>query len=175
MIQADTVLDNLAREILMVDGKGKSLIPEYESIIERGFDQPLPADADRRDVLIIGAGIAGLLTGRILKKAGYNVTILEANDSRVGGRVKTFHTKADGDSPFKDPRQYAEAGAMRIPTTHKLVNKLIDVMGLRDKVQPFYNVDVDKNHPETPTFHTWLKTNGRQVRRSVYRGASSPS
>jgi monoamine oxidase len=173
MIQADTVLDNLAREILMVDMEGKSLIPEYESIIERGFAEPLPSDADRRDVLIIGSGIAGLLTGRILKKAGYNVTILEANDDRVGGRVKTFHTRADGDSPFKDPRQYAEAGAMRIPTTHKLVNKLIDVMGLRDKVQAFYNVDVDEH--EQPTFRTWLKTNGRQVHRSVYRRAPSPS
>jgi monoamine oxidase len=175
MIQADTVLENLAREILMVDGEGKSLIPEYEIIIERGFDQPLPADADRRDVLIIGAGIAGLLTGRILKKAGYNVTILEANDSRVGGRVKTFHTKADGESPFKDPRQYAEAGAMRIPTTHRLVNRLIDVLGLRDKVQSFFNVDVDKNSPEKSTSRTWLKTNGVQVRRSMYSDAHSPS
>jgi monoamine oxidase len=173
MIQADTVLDKLAREILMVDGEGKSLIPEYESIIERGFAEPLPSDAVRKDVLIIGAGIAGLLTGRILKKAGYNVTILEANDNRVGGRVKTFHTRAGGDSAFKDPRQYAEAGAMRIPTTHRLVNKLIDVMGLRDKVQSFYNVDVDKN--ENPTFRTLVKTNGRQVLRSVYRGAHSPS
>ena len=33
MIQADTVLENLAREILMVDGEGKSLIPEYEIIL----------------------------------------------------------------------------------------------------------------------------------------------
>src|SRR5260370_2453589 len=125
MIQADTVLENLAREIIMVDGEGKSLIPEYEITIERGFDQPLPADADRRDVLIIGAGIAGLLTGRILKKAGYNVTILEANDSRVGGRVKTFHTKADGESPFKDPPQYPEAVPIPIPPTPTLLTTFI--------------------------------------------------
>ena len=68
MIQDDKLLDNLAREILMVDEEGKSLIPEYESIIERGFANPLPSDVDRRDVLIIGAGIAGLVTGKILKK-----------------------------------------------------------------------------------------------------------
>ena len=75
MIQADTVLENLAREILMVDGEGKSLIPEYEIIIERGFDQPLPADADRRDVLIIGAGIAGLLTGPRAKHPRANLCL----------------------------------------------------------------------------------------------------
>jgi monoamine oxidase len=175
MIQDDKLLDNLAREILMVDEEGKSLIPEYESIIERGFANPLPIDVDRRDVPIIGAGIAGLVTGKILKNAGYNVTILEANDNRVGGRVKTFHTSADGEAPFKDPRQYAEVGAMRIPTTHKLVNKLIDVTGLRDKVQPFYNVDVDKNSPEEATFRTWLKTNGVQVQRFLYNDARCPA
>src|SRR5260370_39461223 len=98
MIQADTVLDKLAREILMVDGEGKSPIPEYESIIERGFAEPLPSDAVRKDVLIIGAGIAGLLTGRILKKAGYNVTILEANDNHVGGLLEKFHTRDGGHS-----------------------------------------------------------------------------
>jgi monoamine oxidase len=174
MIQAEAVLDSLAREILMVDEEGKSLIPEYETIIERGFAEPL-SDGERKDVLIIGAGIAGLLTGRILKNARYNVTILEANDSRVGGRIKTFHTRTDGDSPFKDPRQYAEAGAMRIPTTHRLVNKLIDVMGLRDRVQPFYNVDVDKNDPEKATLRTWLKTNGTQVQRVLYNKALSPA
>jgi monoamine oxidase len=174
MIQAEAVLDSLAREILMVDEEGKSLIPEYESIIERGFAEPL-SDGERKDVLIIGSGIAGLLTGRILKNARYNVTILEANDSRVGGRIKTFHTRTDGHSPFKDPRQYAEAGAMRIPTTHRLVNKLIDVMGLRDRVQPFYNVDVDKNDPEKATLRTWLKTNGTQVQRVLYNKALSPA
>ena len=40
------------------------------------------------DVLIVGAGIAGLTAAKILKKAGKSFKIIEASD-RIGGRVKT--------------------------------------------------------------------------------------
>jgi phytoene dehydrogenase-like protein len=40
------------------------------------------------DVLIIGAGIAGLTAAKVLKQAGKRIKIIEASDS-VGGRVKT--------------------------------------------------------------------------------------
>lgn len=45
------------------------------------------------DVLIIGAGIAGLTAAKVLKKAGKSVKIIEASDA-VGGRVRT--DKVDG-------------------------------------------------------------------------------
>lgn len=38
------------------------------------------------DVLIVGAGIAGLTAAKILKKAGKSFKIIEASD-RIGGRV----------------------------------------------------------------------------------------
>jgi monoamine oxidase len=162
----DATLDRLAREILMVDSKGQSLIPEYERTIEKGLGG---GPGERKDVLIVGAGMAGLLTARILKQSGYNVTVLEANDQRAGGRVKTFHGGA-----FRDPRQYAEAGAMRIPTTHPLVNKLIDLVGLREKVQPFFNVDVAKEDATKKLFRTWLETNSIQERRADYNSGKLP-
>jgi monoamine oxidase len=42
------------------------------------------------DVVIIGAGVAGLAAGRLLARAGRRVAIIEARD-RVGGRIHTRH------------------------------------------------------------------------------------
>lgn len=41
-----------------------------------------------RDVVVVGAGVAGLTTARLLNDAGRRVVVLEARD-RVGGRVHT--------------------------------------------------------------------------------------
>ena len=50
-------------------------------------------DKDNFRVLVIGAGAAGLAAGRRLKKAGYEVILLEARD-RVGGRAFTNYDMA---------------------------------------------------------------------------------
>eukprot|EP00026_Physarum_polycephalum_P005754 Phypoly_transcript_05792.p1 GENE.Phypoly_transcript_05792~~Phypoly_transcript_05792.p1 ORF type:complete len:619 (+),score=138.83 Phypoly_transcript_05792:19-1875(+) len=169
----EKALDDLAREVLMVDENNDSLIPGFKDILRKGIT-PLPADVVKRDVLIIGAGIAGLLAGKILDQAGYNVTILEAHHSRVGGRIKTFiKTKTHG-APFLDEKLYAEAGAMRIPSAHPLVNELIDVENLTDKKRPFYNSDVDRFHPFDTTAHaepvrrTRVHLNSHNVSRAEY-------
>src|SRR5215204_3634569 len=65
-----------------------------------------------KNVLIIGAGMAGLAAADELMRAGHHVTVLEAR-LRPGGRVHTLR------APFVDGL-YAEAGAARIPEFHAL-------------------------------------------------------
>ena len=47
------------------------------------------------DVIIIGAGAAGLAAGRKLHDAGKNILIIEARD-RIGGRIHTSYDFVDG-------------------------------------------------------------------------------
>ncbi|MGE7937187.1 flavin monoamine oxidase family protein [Bacillus paramycoides] len=63
-------------------------------------------------ITIAGAGISGLVAASLLKEAGHEVTIIEANN-RIGGRVYTIR------KPFSTGL-YFNAGPMRIPETHDL-------------------------------------------------------
>ena len=45
-----------------------------------------------KDVIIVGAGLAGLVAAHELKRSGHNVRILETQ-KRVGGRIRTYDHK----------------------------------------------------------------------------------
>lgn len=81
-----------------------------------------------KKVLVLGAGMAGLVAAYELSKLGHDVTVLEAR-TRPGGRV---HTLRD---PFSDGL-YAEAGAARIPDNHELTHKYVKEFAL--PLEPFY-------------------------------------
>ena len=51
---------------------------------------PTMPDRKRSDVVVLGAGAAGLAAARDLSQAGLRVTVLEAR-ARVGGRILTVH------------------------------------------------------------------------------------
>ena len=87
--------------------------------IESGLD---PNVAVPKRIIIVGAGMAGLVAGYELLRAGHNPIILEAQN-RVGGRVYTLR------QPFA-PGLYAEAGAMRIPRAHDLTMAYVEKFGL---------------------------------------------
>lgn len=90
--------------------------------------QVLPYAASSKKVLVVGAGLAGLVAGYELTQAGHDVTILEAQ-LRPGGRVQTVR------EPFSDGL-YAEAGAARIPDNHDLTLHYVKHFGLT--LVPFF-------------------------------------
>lgn len=120
----------------LLDEDNDDIIKDYLKYIDGG----IPCTDKPKDVLIIGAGMAGMVAAAMLKEAGHNVTIVESN-TRVGGRIKTFRN-SENKKYFEDDSVYGEAGAMRIPTIHKMVLKYIEKLGL--KTEPFYYLSVDK-------------------------------
>ena len=74
------------------------------------------------NIIVVGAGLSGLVSGMQLHEAGHEVVILEARD-RVGGRVLTVR---DG---FEDG-QYADVGAMILYEGQPNIMELCERFGL---------------------------------------------
>jgi monoamine oxidase len=104
--------------------------------------------AGSRRIVIVGAGMAGLTAGLLLKEAGHEVTILEAQN-RLGGRILTYRGFAGN--------MYGEFGAMRFPLQHPMVSWLIhDKFKLETRPFPMYDED------------SFIFLQGKGVRRSEF-------
>ena len=141
----------LLQRIGTVGGAGAA----YLAMEAMGLAIPTPAGAEnfslppaigpRRSVVVLGAGIAGLVSAYELRRAGYQVTVLEARD-RIGGRVWTVRGgdriaqigRADQRAAF-DPGLYFNAGAARIPATHRIILGYARRFGVA--LEPFVNVN----------------------------------
>lgn len=80
-----------------------------------------------RKVIVVGAGLAGLVAAYELSKLRYDVTLIEAQE-RVGGRVLTIRDFEGG--------VHAEAGAGRIREEHDLTHRYVKEFEL--PLIPFY-------------------------------------
>jgi monoamine oxidase len=109
-------IESLAREQAKADPSGQPPPDEAPPVPREVLDVPREglesSSLPPKRVLIIGAGMAGLVAAYELKREGHDPVVLEAQ-GRVGGRVYTLR------APFA-PGLHAEAGAMRIPRTHDL-------------------------------------------------------
>lgn len=101
----DIVTETGTREVTEPLQQSDLLRPFYMDIAKHGLSYayqkyggvpPTPGETVRtknaKDVIIVGAGMAGLVVAHELKRVGHRVTILETQE-RIGGRVKTMDYK----------------------------------------------------------------------------------
>jgi monoamine oxidase len=82
-----------ARQLLRFSSCAKICEPSHDSspITERSWANKIMQPETTIDVLIIGAGAAGLAAWRELHSSGLSAAVLEARD-RIGGRILTDHS-----------------------------------------------------------------------------------
>jgi monoamine oxidase len=105
--------------------------------------RPVLTGKSNARMVVLGAGVSGLVVAYELGKLGYDVRVLEARD-RVGGlcwtaRRGTEHTEINGERQVCtfDEGQYVNVGPWRIPYTHTGVLNYCRELGV--PVQVFVN------------------------------------
>jgi monoamine oxidase len=72
----------LARDLLLVGPDGTDRKRRYLKVL---IDDGLPRTERPSRVLIVCAGMAGLAAAYLLKQAGHEACLIEANANRIGG------------------------------------------------------------------------------------------
>ena len=102
----------------------------------------LPRDLGKgKTVVILGAGIAGMVAAYELRKAGFQCTLLEARE-RPGGRNWTIRKGSaieftDGSVQHCDWKEglYMNAGPARIPSIHRTMLGYCEELGIPLEVE----------------------------------------
>ncbi|XP_075393706.1 L-amino-acid oxidase [Tenrec ecaudatus] len=119
--------------------------PDYEQLL-KVVTLGLNRTTRPQRVIVIGAGVAGLMGAKVLSDAGHKVTVLEAS-SRIGGRILTYRDEKTG--------WIGELGAMRMPSSHRILHELCKSLGLNLT----HFIQYDEN--------TWTEVSGVKLRNYV--------
>lgn len=104
---------------------------------------------------IIGGGLAGLCAAYELRKLGAEITVFEAENHRIGGRVYTFYFDPEG-------KYYGELGAFRIPVSHETTWHYINLFGLGTQ-----SMESPRRNNFIYVHNTRIRTSG-SVEQSIY-------
>ncbi|MGZ3822920.1 MAG: flavin monoamine oxidase family protein, partial [Mucilaginibacter sp.] len=105
------------------------------------------------DILIIGAGAAGLMTAFTLSKAGKKVIVLEARD-RIGGRIRTLHDELF----FKHAELGAEFVHGNLPVTMQLLHEAgIEYISGEGEMWQYRDGKLSKNSWNMPGWNKLMK------------------
>ncbi len=105
---------------------------DFDNIVELLSPPPdittiLPPGACKNiRVAVIGGGLAGLSTAFELRKLGFDITIFEAEERRIGGRIYTYYFD-------QQKNLYGELGAMRVSVSHETTWHYIDTFNLNTR------------------------------------------
>lgn len=150
---AEQATEMKRRDLLKMIGATAGGFALYNSMMAFGFmnnsdfkGTPDLSNAPKgATVLVLGAGLAGLVSAYELKKAGYNVKILDFND-RVGGRAWSLrggdvYTELGGHTQKCefDEGLYLNPGPWRVPYHHQGYLHYAREFGV--EMQPFQQVN----------------------------------
>src|ERR1700722_14878230 len=144
---------------------------------EQQKDFPLPPSTGRGTrVIILGAGIAGLVSAYEMRRAGFDCTVLEARE-RPGGRNWTLRHGSklvlnDGTTQVCtfDEGNYFNCGPARLPSIHKTILGYCNELGVE--------LEVEVNSSRRTLLQNDNVFNGnpiRQARPSTIRAATFPN
>lgn len=128
-VQPDNPTDEERRRMLQITLEEANRMEDFDNLIEL-LSPPrdittiaAPGSCKGIRVGIIGGGLAGLAAAFELRKLGFDITIFETQENRIGGRVYTHYFD-------EEKRFYGEFGAMRIPVAHETTWHYINTFGL---------------------------------------------
>jgi len=177
------VLPMSKRELLGLIGKTAGASAMYMAMTSMGqaqtspFKGPIKLEGDVKgaSVLILGAGVAGLVAALELSRAGYKVQVLEYN-GRVGGRSWTLRggdsfTELGGITQRCDfaPGNYINPGPWRIPYNHYGIMHYCMELGVA--LEPFMQLNYNAYVHSTKAFGG-VPQRYRHIQADLYGGLS---